>query len=110
VAFDSKKIGKKPAGQHNDEAGMSQMDSKFLPGPAKATGMSGDKVKQKNGSDEVAAGEDGYPETVRVGWPPNEKALKIPFLYLMNVDVDLRKSPGQNQHHSGGQTDNGQLE
>jgi hypothetical protein len=72
--------------------------------------MGRDEINQKDGSDEMAAREDWYSETVRVGRPPNEETLKIPFLHLMNIDVDLRESPGQDQHHGSGQTDNRQLE
>jgi hypothetical protein len=35
VTLDREEIGEEAAGEHDDEAGVGQMDAKFAPGPAK---------------------------------------------------------------------------
>ena len=57
VAFDREQIGEQTAGEHDDEAGMGEMNAEFAPGPTKTFGVSGDQIDEQHRADEMSARE-----------------------------------------------------
>src|SRR3954468_18964516 len=110
MTFDGKQIGEKATSQHDNEASMCEMNPELPPRPAKTSGVRGNKVDQKYCANEMAAGEDrNFPAWI-IRRPPNEKALEIALLRLVNSEVNLGDCAGENQNHGCSQTPDGQFE
>src|SRR4029077_11448665 len=86
------------------------MNTKFPPSPAESFGMCRNEIDEQDGPDEMAARENGNPESPTLRWPPYKEALEITLLGCMNSEVNLRECPGENQHHGRRQADDRQLQ
>src|SRR6516162_10237092 len=108
VAFDCEQIGEEAAGEHDDEAGVRQMDTKFTPSPAKTFRMRRDQINQQHRADEMATRENGKFHAPTLCWPPNEETLEVTLLRFVNAEVHLRQCTGENECHPRRQTDDRQ--
>ena len=72
--------------------------------------MRRDQINQQHRTDEVAAGKNGKFYAPTFWWPPNEEALEVTLLRLVNAEVHLRQCPRENECHPRGQTDDGQFQ
>ena len=48
VAFHRKKIGEQAAGEHDDKAGVGEMNAQFAPGPMKTFGVCRDQIDEQD--------------------------------------------------------------
>ena len=69
----------------------------------------GDQVDQQNGADEMASGKNRDLETASFRGPPNQQALKVALLRLVNAKMDLRNRPGKDERHGRCETNKRQL-
>src|SRR5216110_1425900 len=57
VALDREKIGEQSSREHDDEAGVGEMNPKLAQGPLKTFRVRGDQVDEEDRADQMAAGE-----------------------------------------------------
>ena len=110
LTFDCEQIGEEAASEHDDEAGVGQMNAEFAPGPAKTFRMRRDQINQQYCADKMATRKNGKFYAAAFCWPPNKETLEVTLLRFVNAEVNLREGPRENEGHPRGQTDDGQLQ
>ena len=109
VTFDRKQVGKKSAGEHDDESGVGEMDPELFPGPTKTFHVRGNKINEQYRADQVTSGKNRNSKPGTLGRPPNQPALKIALLRFMNSEVNLRQRAGEDERHPRRQTNDCQF-
>jgi len=110
VAVDREQVGGQSTGQHDDDADVDELDAEFFPTPDVAGDQRGDQVDEQQRADEMAAGKRRDAEVSRGRGPPDDPALEIGFLHQIEAHLHLRQGAGENQHESGGETENSELQ
>ena len=110
MALDREQIGEQSAGQHDDEAGVGQMDAELAPAPAETFHMSGDQIDEQDAADQMTAGKNRDAESASFRRPPDKQALEIALLRFVNPEMHLGERPGEDQRHRRGQTGDRQLQ
>ena len=72
--------------------------------------MCRDQIEQQEGPDKMPPWKNRYFQTVAGGRPPDEEALKVARLHLMDAKIHLCESAYKDQHQRRRETDNRQLE
>ena len=99
VTLDREQIGEQPAGEHDDQSGVGEMNAEFAPRPAETFYMRGDEVDQQHGADEMAARKNRNVKSAPVRRPPHKHALEITLLRFVDPEMDLRQRARENQRH-----------
>src|SRR3954470_24382179 len=110
MALNREQIREQAAGQHNDQAGMREVNSELAPVPAETLSVSRDQVHQQHCANQMAARKNRQPEATGVSGPPDKHALEIALLGFVNTKVNLGDRTSKNQYHRRSQTNNCQLE
>ena len=110
MALDREEIGKQTAGEHDDETGVSEMNTEFAPGPAETFRVRRDQIDEQDCADEMSAGKNRNLETATFRRPPDEQTLEIALLRFVNAEMHLRDCAGEDEDHGRGQTNDRQLQ
>ena len=110
VALNREEIGKQTACEHDNESGVSEMNSEFFPSPTKTFRVGRDEIHQQDRADEMAAWENWNFKTRTFRRPPNQQALEITLLRFMNSEMNLRQRACENERHSRREADDRQLQ
>jgi hypothetical protein len=110
VALDCKQVGEQPAGEHDDQPGVREMNSQFPPGKPETFYVRRNKINQQHSADEMPARKNGDLESASVRRPPDEHALEITLLRFVDPEMDLRQRAGKDQRHPCRKTHDRQLQ
>jgi hypothetical protein len=110
VALHCEKIREESAREHDNEAGVGEMNAQFSPGPAETFCMRSDEINEQHSADEMATGENRDLEPASFRWPPHEHALEITLLRFVDPEMNLRQCASKNQRHTRRQTNDRQLQ
>ena len=110
VALDREQIGKQSTGQHDDDAGVGEMDAELLPRPTKTPNVRRDEIHEQDCADQMAAGKNWDLEAVSFRRPPDQHALEIALLRFPDSEMHLRDRAGKNQDHRRTETNNRKLQ
>ena len=87
VALDREQIGEQPTGEHDDQAGVSEMNSQFPPGKPETFYVRGNKINQQHSADEMPARENRDLESPSLRRPPHKHTLEITLLRFLNPEI-----------------------
>ena len=110
MALDGEEIGEQTAGEHDDEAGVGEMNTEFPPRPAETFRMRRDQINEQDRADEMSARKNREPETATFRRPPDKQTLEITLLRFVNAEMHLRNRPGEDEDHGRGQANDRQLQ
>ena len=105
MALDREEIGKQTTSEHDDETGMREMNTEFLPRPAETFRMRRDQIDEQDCADQMSTGKNRELETATFpARRQTNKSLEITLLRFVDAEMHLRNRAGENEDHGRGQT------